>query len=117
MQRSFGLITHCTLTAAGARQNCASTSETPVFQIQPAFTLRSHSTRFSDIRTGRPPTFDISLFKTFRFKESLALQVRAEAFNFANRPWFGAPNLTAISTAFGVTTLSQINDQRNVQWA
>lgn len=105
----------CTLTATGARQNCASTSETPVFQIQPAFTLRSHSTRFSNLRTSRPPTFDISLFKTFRFRENLALQVRAEAFNFANTPWFGAPNITATSSAFGVTTLSQINDQRNVQ--
>jgi hypothetical protein len=94
---------------------CADASETPVFQIQPAFTLRLHSTRFSNIRTDRPPTFDISLFKTFRFRENLALQVRAEAFNFANTPWFGAPNTTATSSAFGVTTLSQINDQRNVQ--
>lgn len=105
----------CTLTTTGARQNCASTSETPVFQIQPAFTLRQHSVRFSNIRTSRPPTFDISLFKTFRFTESVALQLRAEAFNFANTPWFGAPNTTATSTAFGVTTLTQINDQRNVQ--
>ncbi|HEX4947807.1 MAG TPA: TonB-dependent receptor [Blastocatellia bacterium] len=105
----------CTLTTTGARQNCASATETPVFQIQPAFTLRSHSVRFSNIRTSRPPTFDISLFKTFRFKESLALQVRAEAFNFANTPWFGPPNLTATAATFGLTTLSQINDQRNVQ--
>ncbi|MFN7928993.1 MAG: carboxypeptidase regulatory-like domain-containing protein [Blastocatellia bacterium] len=105
----------CTLTAAGARQNCADASETPVFQIQPAFTLRLHSTRFSNIRTSRPPTFDISLFKVFRIKESMSLQVRAEAFNFANTPWFGAPNTTATSSAFGVTTLTQANDQRNVQ--
>ena len=107
----------CTLSTTGVRQNCADASETPAFQIQPAFTLRSHSTRFSNIRTSRPPTFDVSLFKTFRFKENLALQVRAEAFNFANTPWFGAPNTTATSPAFGVTTLSQINDQRNVQLA
>jgi hypothetical protein len=107
----------CTLTTTGARQNCADASQTPVFQIQPAFTLRRHSVRFSNIRTSRPPTFDISLFKTFRIRESLALQVRAEAFNFANTPWFGAPNLTATSGAFGVVTPSQINDQRNVQLA
>jgi len=107
----------CTLTATGGRQSCADASETPVFQIQPAFTLRSHSTRFSNIRTSRPPTFDVSLFKTFRIRESLALQLRAEAFNFANTPWFGAPNTTAGSAAFGVVTPSQINDQRNVQLA
>lgn len=107
----------CTLTTTGARQNCADASETPVFRIQPAFTLRSHSTRFSNIRTSRPPTFDVSLFKMFRFRENLALQVRAEAFNFANTPWFGAPNTTATSSALGLVTLSQINDQRNVQLA
>ncbi|MBI1764531.1 MAG: TonB-dependent receptor [Acidobacteria bacterium] len=105
----------CTLTAAGARQNCADASETPVFQIQPAFTLRSHSTRFSNIRTDRPPTFDISLFKTFSFKEKASLQFRAEAFNFANTPWFGGPNTTATGGTFGVVTLTQANDQRNVQ--
>jgi hypothetical protein len=107
----------CTLTAAGTRQNCASASETPVFQIQPAFTLRSHSTRFSNIRTSRPPQIDLSLFKTFTLKEGLALQFRAEAFNFANTPWFGGPNTTATSAAFGVVTPSQVNDQRNVQLA
>lgn len=107
----------CTLTTTGARQNCADASQTPVFQIQPAFTLRSHSTRFANIRTSRPPTFDISLFKAFQIKERVALQLRAEAFNFANTPWFGAPNTTATSTAFGVVTLAQINDQRNVQLA
>jgi hypothetical protein len=107
----------CTLTTTGARQNCASASETPVFQVQPAFTLRSHSTRFSDIRTSRPPQIDLSLFKTFTLKEGLALQFRAEAFNFANTPWFGGPNTTAGGAAFGVVTPSQVNDQRNVQLA
>jgi hypothetical protein len=107
----------CTLTAAGARQSCASANETPVFQVQPAFTLRSHSTRFSNIRTSRPPQIDLSLFKTFTLKEGLALQFRAEAFNFTNTPWFGGPNTTVGSAAFGVVTASQVNDQRNVQLA
>jgi TonB dependent receptor len=107
----------CTLTVTGGRQNCADASETPVFQVQPAFTLRSHSTRFSNIRTARPPIFDVSLFKTFRIKESMALQLRAEAFNFANTPWFGAPNIGVNAAIFGVVTPSQNNDQRNVQLA
>jgi hypothetical protein len=107
----------CTLTATGARQSCVSANETPVFQVQPAFTLRSHSTRFSNIRTSRPAQIDLSLFKTFTIKEGLALQFRAEAFNFTNTPWFGVPNTTPGSAAFGVVTASQVNDQRNVQLA
>ncbi|HEY8460269.1 MAG TPA: TonB-dependent receptor [Blastocatellia bacterium] len=107
----------CTLTVTGARQNCADANETPVFQIQPANTLRSHSVRFSNIRTSRPLQLDLSLFKSFTLKEGASLQFRAEAFNFTNTPWFGAPNLTASSAAFGVVTPSQINDQRNVQLA
>jgi hypothetical protein len=107
----------CTLTVTGARQNCASANETPVFQVQPANTLRLHSTRFSNIRTSRPPQIDLSLFKSFTLKEGVSLQFRAEAFNFTNTPWFGGPNITAGSAAFGIVTPSQANDQRNVQLA
>jgi hypothetical protein len=106
----------CTLTAAGARQTCADASETPVFQVQPAFTLRSASLRFKDIRTSRPPTFDVSLFKTFQIRESVALQLRGEAFNIANTPWFGTPNLT-VGANLGIVGPTQINDQRNIQLA
>jgi hypothetical protein len=119
-QQSLGRwFNTCTLTADGKRQEstCASASETPVFQVQPADTLRLHSTRFSNIRTSRPPQIDLSLFKSFRLKEAVSLQFRAEAFNFANTPWFGGPNTTAGSSNFGVIAPSQVNDQRNVQLA
>ena len=71
----------------------------------------------AQLSSKRPPTFDVSLFKAFQLKESAALQLRAEAFNFANTPWFGGPNTTASSAAFGGVTAAQINDQRNVQLA
>jgi hypothetical protein len=45
------------------------------------------------------------------------MQLRAEAFNVANTPWFGGPNTTAGSANFGIVTPSQINDERNVQLA
>jgi carboxypeptidase family protein/TonB-dependent receptor-like protein len=107
----------CTLTVTGARQTCASADETPVFQVQPANTLRSHSTRFSNIRTSRPLQIDLSLFKSFTLKEGVSLQFRAEAFNFTNTPWFGGPNTTPGSANFGVVGPTQANDQRNVQLA
>ncbi len=78
--------------------------------------MRSASTRFKDIRTSRPATFDVSLFKAFQIKESFTLQLRAEAFNFANTPWFGAPNVT-VGNSLGIVAPTQINDQRNVQLA
>jgi Carboxypeptidase regulatory-like domain/TonB dependent receptor len=109
-------INTCTLKVNGERQSCRD-GDSPVFQLQQPFSLRSHSVRFSDIRTRRPLQMDLSLFKTFRVKEGLALQFRAEAFNFANTPWFDGPNLDVNSSAFGVVTASQINDQRNVQLA
>jgi hypothetical protein len=109
-------INTCTLKVNGEQQNCRD-GDSPVFQLQQPFSLRSHSVRFSNIRTSRPLQMDLSLFKTFRVKEGLALQFRAEAFNFANTPWFGGPNLDPNSANFGVVTASQINDQRNVQLA
>jgi hypothetical protein len=63
------------------------------------------------------PIFDVSLFKTFRIKESLTRQLRAEAFDFVNNLWFGAPNTPVGSAAFGVGAQSQIYNQRNVHLA
>jgi hypothetical protein len=56
---------------------------------------------FSRISALAVLTFDGSLFKTFKIKKSLALRLRAEAFNFVNNLWFGAPNITVRSAAFG----------------
>jgi hypothetical protein len=109
-------INTCTLRIDGTRQNCRE-GEQPAYQIQQPYTFRKHSSRFPELRTIRPLLLDLSLFKTFRIKERLAMQLRAEAFNFTNTPWFGGPNLGVNSPAFGVVTGSQVNDQRNVQLA
>ena len=45
------------------------------------------------------------------------MQFRAESFNAFNTPWFGAPNTTLGSAAFGVVSPSQQNDPRNIQLA
>jgi hypothetical protein len=107
----------CTVNTAGVRQNCASPSEPVTFIQQPPFTLRTLSIRFPNIRTARPRIVDFSIFKSFFVREGLTLQFRAESFNLTNTPWFGAPNTTLGSSAFGVVSPSQQNDPRNVQLA
>lgn len=107
----------CTLTVAGARQNCRTTDQPVAFFVQPPFTLRTLGGRFPNIRNARPTYFDLSVFKTFPITESVNLQFRAEAFNAFNTPWFGNPNTTISSAAFGVVSPSQANDPRNIQLA
>jgi TonB-dependent receptor-like protein len=107
----------CNVSTTGVRQNCLSASDPVAFVQQPPFTLRTLSTRFSNIRNRREPIVDFSMFKSFRIAEDLHLQFRAESFNLANTPWFGNPNTTLGSSAFGVVTPSQQNDPRNVQLA
>jgi hypothetical protein len=107
----------CTLTAAGARQNCASPTETPAFSMLPSYTLRTLGTRFPDIRTSRRMRADFSLFKHFNLTERARLQFRAEAFNVTNHPWFGQPTTSVTSPSFGVINNAQVNDPRQVQLA
>ena len=54
----------CTINRQGERQNCLSDSEPAAFIVQAPFTLRTLSTRFSDIRSRRAPQVDFSLFKS-----------------------------------------------------
>lgn len=59
-------------------------------------------------------TFDFSLNKQIQIRESMALQVRADAFDFLNHPNWGSPNLSPTSSAFGKIT-SQANLPRTLQ--
>jgi hypothetical protein len=105
----------CTETLSGARQNCASADEPVVWRVQAPFTLRTLPTRLESVRTKRPALLDFSLFKTFALASRLRLQVRAEAFNLFNTPWFGGPNTNVNAAAFGRVTPNQANDPRNIQ--
>lgn len=105
----------CTLSLTGVRQNCISANEPVAFTVQPPYTLRALSTRFPDVRTKRPGILDFSVFKSIPLHEELKLQFRAESFNALNTPWFGSPNTTLGSAAFGSVSPSQANDPRNVQ--
>jgi hypothetical protein len=102
----------CTLSTTGVRENCASTSQPVAWIIRPAFTLRTASTYFPNVRYPRPVNVDASIFKTFQIREWLRFQIRAEAFNLTNTVWFGSPGTTVATSAFGVITPSQANDPR-----
>jgi len=114
MQRWFNT---CTVLTTGVRQNCVSPTEPVAWIQQPPFTLRTLSTTLPGIRTHVPVTLDFSLFKDFPVYERMKLQLRAEAFNLANTPGFGAPNTSLTSPSFGQVTPQQANDPRIVQLA
>ena len=89
----------CTLSTTGVRQNCASASQPVAWIVRPAYTLRTSSPYFPNVRYPRPMLMDASIFKTFQIREWLRFQIRAEAFNVTNTTWFGSPGTTVSSTS------------------
>jgi hypothetical protein len=101
----------CTLNTAGVRQNCANSSQPVAFIQLPPYTLATLD-GLPGIRTQVPTTMDFAIFKTFQLYERVKLQFRANAYNVANTPIFGAPNSTS-----GVIGIGQVNDPRIVELA
>lgn len=111
----------CTITASGARQNCLGPDEPAAWIIQPnQYVLQTLSPRLPSLRTLRPPVADVSLFKSFRIKESVNFVLAARAFNIGNTPWFGfgdngaGVTTTATTSAFGQVNPSQGNNARQM---
>ena len=57
-----------------------------------------------ELAAGGRSTVDIALSRSFRLREWLSLQTRAEAFNSLNHVNFGGPNATISSSTFGQIT-------------
>ena len=95
----------------GTVRNVAA-GEQPVFQVRPAFTLRTTPLRYGNLRNRWATTFDYSVIKNVKFTERMKAQFRVEAFNVFNTPVFSAnPNLTPTSVNFGA--LFRDNGQSN----
>ena len=64
--------------------------------------------RPSTIRGPREISFNVATYKTFPIFERVALQFRAEAFNFLNHPNFGSinPNYNPTDPSYGTVTSS-----------
>ncbi len=89
-------------------------SRTSDKRINLADHVRTFPTRIDGMRGQTQNLCDISLIKNVRFKEKLALQLRAEAINAFNHAQFNTPNLNPTSPDFGKIT-GQFNLPRSIQ--
>ena len=77
--------------------------------------FRYFPSQFSNLRVDHTNNVDLTLTKTFKIREKVNVQFRAESFNLCNKPLFAAPNLTPTSSSFG-TIGSQTNNPRYIQF-
>ena len=99
----------CTLNLNNnTRQSCASVDEPVAWLIQKPFTLNTQPVpQWTGFRGRAVPEVSLSFFKRFQIKERVHFELHVDANNATNQPTFGAPNTTATSSLFGVTTLVQ----------
>ncbi len=90
--------------------------DTSVFSITPNFRFGNMSRFAPNLRAPGTRNVDFSLFKTFSIAERWRLQVRAEAFNFANHPTWGSPG-TNPGAASGYGEILNASGSRTVQIA
>ncbi len=90
--------------------------------VSNSFVLNNIPTFFEGLRLNRPPYANASVFKSFQIKERLKFDIRLDAYNLTNTPWFGygdngaAINSTSpTSTSFGSVVNAQGNDPRGLQ--
>ncbi|MFN7923424.1 MAG: TonB-dependent receptor [Bryobacteraceae bacterium] len=82
-------------------------------QAQAAFTLRDFPTRFPDVRAQGANSVELSLYKQFTIKERVKWQIRADAYNAFNHPWFGQPQSVDVTNArFGYLNADMNNETR-----
>jgi Carboxypeptidase regulatory-like domain len=86
-----------------------------------AFGLRNVPTTLENLRNQPYSVANLSLTKNFKISETRRFQIRAEALNAFNHPYFGAgiglnPGTTAApNAAFGIVT-TQRNNPRDIQF-
>ena len=85
------------------------------FSIAPQGTFGNLARTLSERGPGQK-NWDLSVFKTYTFKERLKAQFRAEALNAFNSPLFLAPNTNVSSSTFGQIT-GQANFSRQLELA
>ena len=90
----------------------------PAFEIQPPFSLRTASQYFGNLRDRWGPQLDMAFIKRTKIRESINLEIRADALNALNHPlWGGDPVISTSSPQFGQLLLNngQTNEPRQFQ--
>lgn len=80
-----------------------------------AVTLRSIPFTTDGLRNQRFLKFDVGMSKNFRIREGMKLQIRVDAINLLNRPYFSSPNVTPSSGSFGRVTAPVRQPPRDIQ--
>lgn len=80
-----------------------------------AITLRRIPFTTDGMRNQRFLKFDFGISKNFRIREGMKFQIRVDAINALNSPYFSAPNLTASATTFGISAAPVRQPPRDIQ--
>ncbi len=76
--------------------------------------IRTFPLRLTGLRADGWNTWDLALFKEYRFTERVKLQLRAEAVDALNHAMFAAPNNGPVNTAFGTVAGTIWTEQRKI---
>ena len=85
------------------------------FTSSSAVTLRNVPFTVDGLRNQRFLKFDVGMSKNFRIREGMKFQIRVDAINILNRPYFSSPNITPSSGSFGFTTAPVRQPPRDIQ--
>ncbi len=85
------------------------------FTSSSANTLRYFPLTMSNFRNQRFLKFDLGLSKNFRIREGMKIQIRFEAINVLNSPYFSAPSLDPTNSTFGFTAAPTRQPPRDIQ--
>ena len=105
-------VTPTTATTAqiNAAQTAANTAASPVFH------LRTLPLRFSSVRRDYIKNVDLSLIKDIHIRERMKVQLRFEALNAFNEPYFPTPVVSQTAANFGqISASNQENYARRIQ--
>jgi hypothetical protein len=78
-------------------------------------TLRNFPLTVDGLRNQRFLKFDVGVSKNFRIREGMKFQIRVDAINLLNRPYFTSPNVTPSNASFGFTTAPVRQPPRDIQ--
>lgn len=89
--------------------------DTSQFTVPEPFTFGNVSRTLPDVRGPSRVNYDLALQKAFPVRERLSVNLRAEAFNLTNTPYFITPGENLGTPTFGVITSAM--GERQVQFA